>query len=86
MGVMIFVLTLIHAVALDGLLRARWAGRSRLAACRWGAGITLLGLAIGGLMVRPECRADWPRRALAVLPPRARMRWASPTAAPACPS
>lgn len=53
MGAMILFLTLIHLALWIGLLRARWADRTRLAACRWGAGIALLGLAVGGLMVRP---------------------------------
>lgn len=53
MGVMILVLTLVHATLWVRLLRAQWVDRARLVACRWGAGIALLGLAVGGLMVRP---------------------------------
>jgi hypothetical protein len=54
MGVMILALTLIHATLWVTLLRARWADRARLSALRWGAGLTLVGLAVGGLMVTPS--------------------------------
>jgi len=54
MGVMILALTLMHATLWVTLLRARWADRARLSALRWGAGLTLVGLAVGGLMVTPS--------------------------------
>ena len=54
MGLTILALTLIHAALWVALLRARWADRARLSALRWGAGLTLVGLAVGGLMVTPS--------------------------------
>lgn len=54
MGIMILALTLMHAALWVTLLRARWADRVRLSALRWGAGLTLVGLAVGGLMVTPS--------------------------------
>ena len=54
MGLMILALTLMHAALWAALLRARWADRARLSALRWGAGLTLVGLAVGGLMVTPS--------------------------------
>jgi hypothetical protein len=53
MGVMILTLSVLHAVLWVWLLRARGADRPRLSALRWGAGVTIVGLAVGGLMVRP---------------------------------
>jgi hypothetical protein len=54
MGLMIFALTLIHTALWVRLLRARWTNRPRLAACRWGAGLAMVGLCVGALMVRPR--------------------------------
>jgi hypothetical protein len=53
MGVMILGLSIMHAILWVMLLRARWPNRARLSALRWGAGVTLIGLAVGPLMVRP---------------------------------
>ncbi len=54
MGIMILALTLIHAALWITLLRVRWPDRARLSALRWGAGLTLVGLAVGGVMVTPS--------------------------------
>jgi hypothetical protein len=54
MGIAILALTLIHFGLWVALLRARWTDRARLSALRWGAGLTLIGLAVGGLMVTPS--------------------------------
>ena len=54
MGLMILALTLIHTALSVRLLRARWTNRPRLTACRWGAGLALVGLSVGALMVRPR--------------------------------
>ena len=54
MGMMILALTLLHVLLVIRLLRARWSDRWLLSACRWGAGIALVGLAVGALMVQPS--------------------------------
>jgi len=54
MGMMILALALIHTALWVRLLRARWTNRPRLTACRWGAGLALVGLSVGALMVRPR--------------------------------
>ena len=69
MGVMILTLSVLHTVLWVWLGRARWADRPMLAALRWGAGVTLVGLAVGGLMVQPS--ADQAARM------RARTGWVS---------
>lgn len=56
MGMMILALSVLHTVLWLMLLRARWTDRARLSALRWGAGLTLVGLAIGPLMVRPTAQ------------------------------
>ena len=53
MGVMILTFSLIQVVLWVWLMRMRWADRARLSALRWGLGLTLGGLAIGGLMIQP---------------------------------
>lgn len=54
MGLMIMALSVFHTILWVMLLRQRWTDRARLAALRWGAGVSIAGLAIGGLMVRPS--------------------------------
>jgi hypothetical protein len=54
MGMMILGLSMLHAILWVLLLGTRWANRPKLSALRWGAGLTLMGLAIGPLMVRPS--------------------------------
>lgn len=54
MGLMILTLSVLHTVLWVWLLRARWPDRPMLSALRWGAGVAIVGLAVGGLMVRPS--------------------------------
>jgi hypothetical protein len=54
MGGAIFALSVLHAVLIVVLLRTRGAGRPLVSAARWGAAITFVGLAVGGLMVAPS--------------------------------
>lgn len=53
MGVMIAVLSVCHVVLWLALLRLKAGASPALAACRWGAGVTLLGLVVGAMMVAP---------------------------------
>lgn len=53
MGVTILALSLLQVVLWGLLLVSRAGGAVVPSACRWGAGLTVLGLAVGGLMVRP---------------------------------
>lgn len=53
MGVMIAVLSMLHALLWIWLLRTASPDRARLSACRWGAGLTLVGLLTGALMLGP---------------------------------
>lgn len=54
MGVMIALLSLVHALLWLSLLRASCPDRARLSACRWGAGLALGGLLTGALMLGPR--------------------------------
>lgn len=54
MGLMIALLSIVHALLWLALLRASIPDRARLSACRWGAGLTLGGLLIGTLMLGPR--------------------------------
>lgn len=54
MGIMIALLSVVHALLWVSLLRASTADRVRLSACRWGAGLSLGGLLTGTLMLGPR--------------------------------
>jgi hypothetical protein len=54
MGIMIALLSVVHALLWVSLLRASIPDGVRLSACRWGAGLTLGGLLIGTLMLGPR--------------------------------
>ncbi|MGI8673606.1 MAG: hypothetical protein ACR2LU_13485 [Luteitalea sp.] len=65
MGATIGVLSVLHGALWLLLLASRHEPRAARAACRWGAGLTLVGLAVGALMVRPlpSLAPCWPRSA-----------------------
>lgn len=54
MGIVIALLSIVHALLWLSLLRASMPDRARLSACRWGAGLTLGGLLTGTLMLGPR--------------------------------